>query len=278
MDDRAAETGEDDSRPSSPLLMTQSRVVPREHDRQPVVGGARLAADAPSPSAKSAEVKQADLPIFGERWADRKTAVTDVQHWAYGRNKKLVLHKKVSGSKRAVLVCPARLYKPEGAKVATIDISVACRAQMVLLRSKAKASAAAPWFLSNDASKVDHISCGQDAGRAPGRVVRRLAGFAGALAADKSATKSVMQAALTADGVTMSKSAMYRAKAAVVNLDALESDGKSLPNIPVSQPGRPRKRRIRAQFEGGSRQTKVYKCGACGEAGHNKRNCPNAGH
>ena len=81
------------------------------------------------------------------------------------------------------------------------------------------------------------------------------------------------------EGYTMKAyhEALQRASAQLVSIDALESDGKSLPNIPVNQPGRPRKKRIRTQPEGGSRQTKVCKCGACGNPGHNKRNCPNAG-
>ena len=51
MDERAADGGEE--RASSPLLTTQPVAVARDHGRQPVVGGARLVADAPSPSAKS---------------------------------------------------------------------------------------------------------------------------------------------------------------------------------------------------------------------------------
>lgn len=224
--DETAANGSEEERASSPLLTTQPGAAARDHGRQPVVGGARLAADAPSPSAKSTEAKQGELPIFEERWAGRESAVTGAQHWANGRSKKLVIYKKGSGGKRVVLVCPARLVKPEGAKTATIDAGVACGAQMALLRSKAKSKAAAPWFLSKGASKVDHTSCGQDAGMATARVARRLAGFAGALAADKGATKGTLQAALTAGGIRMSKPAMYRAKTAVIDEDSKTHAGK----------------------------------------------------
>lgn len=81
------------------------------------------------------------------------------------------------------------------------------------------------------------------------------------------------------EGYTMESyhKALQRASARLASLDELEPDGEGLPNIPVNQPGRPRKKRIRGQAEG-SGPTKVCKCGACGEAGHNKRRCPNAGH
>ena len=73
----------------SPPLMAQSREVAPEHVNQNVVQGPRLAAPA-SPNAKSVEVKQSGLKIFHQRRADRKTAVTDIQHMAHGKNRKLV--------------------------------------------------------------------------------------------------------------------------------------------------------------------------------------------
>ena len=72
--------------------------------------------------------------------------------------------------------------------------------------------------------------------------------------------------------------ALQRASLQLVDHDALEPDGSGLPNLAVNQAGRPRKRRMRSKAEGeGGRPKKVYKCGICHQAGHDKRNCPNVG-
>ena len=52
-----------------------------------------------------------------------------------------------------------------------------CKAQVTLLKSLAKANAAAPWVLSERGTVFDHTSCGESAGNAAGRHVQRLDAF-----------------------------------------------------------------------------------------------------
>ena len=68
--------------------------------------------------------------------------------------------------------------------------------------------------------------------------------------------------------------ALEQATVELVDVDALEADGETLPSVAKRQPGRPKKKRIRSKGEAGfGPATKVYKCSKCGEAGHTKRSC-----
>ena len=189
-----------------------------EHASQAAVGGPSLAPAPCSPSARAESVPKSGLEIFGKRWADRASAVDDVQHMAYGVNKRLTVYSEQSGSKRVVLVCPARLKKDVSGKK-RVDGEVPCKVQAVLLKSKAARNSAAPWPLSEAGTTFDHTSCGEDSGHAPARMVKRLASFTGALQADKGATKEVMNTALRGAGVTISKSALYRARGQATSED-----------------------------------------------------------
>ena len=182
-----------------------------EHASQAAVGGPPLAPAPCSPSARAESVPKSGLEIFGKRWADRASAVDDVQHMAYGVNKRLTVYSEQSGGKRVVLVCPARLKKDASGKK-RVDGEVSCKVQAVLLKSKAARNSAAPWPPSEGGATFDHTSCGEDSGHAPARMVKRLASFTGALQADKGATKEVMNTAPRGAGVTISKSALYRAR------------------------------------------------------------------
>ena len=58
------------------------------HVNQAAVGGPPLAPAPCSPKARSESVPKSELEIFSKRWKERKSAVDDVQHMAYGVNKK----------------------------------------------------------------------------------------------------------------------------------------------------------------------------------------------